>query len=52
MPARTERSTRAAPTATANVTLDGSGSADPDGTIVSYVWSQNGTVLATGVNRA
>jgi PKD repeat protein len=37
---------------TATVTLDASGSADPDGTIVSYVWSQNGTVLATGINPA
>ena len=35
---------------TATVALNGSGSADPDGTILSYVWSQNGTVLATGVN--
>ncbi len=35
---------------TATVTLNGSGSADPDGTIVSYVWSENGTVLATGPN--
>ena len=35
---------------TVSVTLNGSGSSDPDGTIVSYVWSQNGTVLATGVN--
>ncbi|HWW02016.1 MAG TPA: glycoside hydrolase family 38 C-terminal domain-containing protein [Candidatus Acidoferrum sp.] len=32
----------------ATVKLDGSGSAAPGGTIVSYLWSQNGTVLATG----
>ena len=36
-------------TGTASVTLDGSGSADPDGTIVSYLWTQNGTVISTGV---
>jgi PKD repeat protein len=33
----------------ATVLLDGSASADPDGAIVSYVWSQNGAPLATGV---
>jgi PKD repeat protein len=33
----------------ATITLDASGSADPDGTIVSYAWSMNGTALATGV---
>jgi PKD repeat protein len=32
------------------VTLDGSGSTDSDGTIASYVWSESGTQLATGVN--
>jgi alpha-mannosidase len=35
---------------TATVTLDASGSADPDGTIASYLWSQNGTVFASSVN--
>jgi hypothetical protein len=29
------------------LTLDGSGSFDPDGTIVAYEWSQDGTVLGT-----
>jgi len=32
------------------VTLDGSGSMDPDGTIISYVWTEDGTQIATGVN--
>jgi len=32
------------------VTLNGSGSADPDGTIQSYVWTEGGTQIATGVN--
>ena len=31
-----------------SVALDGSGSSDPDGTIVSYVWSENGTQIAQG----
>lgn len=30
------------------ITLDGSGSYDPDGTIVSYSWSQGGTPIAVG----
>ncbi|GAB4525819.1 MAG: hypothetical protein OHK0046_42050 [Anaerolineae bacterium] len=32
------------------VTLDGSGSSDSDGTIVSYSWQENGVEIATGVN--
>ena len=32
------------------VTLDGSGSTDSDGTIQSYVWSEGGTQIAAGVN--
>ncbi len=32
------------------ITLDGSGSTDSDGTIESYVWSENGSQIATGVN--
>jgi hypothetical protein len=30
------------------LTLDGSGSSDPNGTIVSYVWTEGGTEIATG----
>lgn len=30
------------------VTLDGTGSGDPDGTIASYEWTEGGAVLATG----
>lgn len=33
-----------------SVTLDGSGSTDPDGTISSYVWSESGSQIATGAN--
>lgn len=32
------------------VTLDGSGSTDSDGTIVSYSWKINGVEIATGVS--
>jgi len=32
------------------VALDGAGSYDPDGTIVSYVWKEGETQIATGVN--
>jgi len=32
------------------VTLDGTGSSDSDGTIVSYVWTAGGTQLATGAS--
>ena len=32
------------------VALDGSGSIDSDGTIASYVWSEGGSQIATGVN--
>jgi len=31
------------------VTLDGSGSFDPDGTIVSFIWSEDGLEIATGI---
>jgi len=31
-----------------NVTLDGSGSSDSDGTISSYVWTEDSTQIATG----
>jgi WD40 repeat protein len=34
----------------AQVTLDGSGSYDPDGEIVSYVWTIDEVEIATGVN--
>ena len=30
--------------------MDGSGSSDSDGTIISYEWSDDGVVIATGVN--
>jgi pimeloyl-ACP methyl ester carboxylesterase len=33
-----------------SVTLNGNGSDDPDGTIESYVWTEDGTQIATGVN--
>jgi serine protease AprX len=32
------------------VTLDGSGSSDPDGTISSYAWSEGAAQIATGLN--
>ncbi|HEX8441671.1 PKD domain-containing protein [Archangium sp.] len=31
------------------VTLDGSGSRDPDGDVLDYIWSEEGTVLGRGV---
>ena len=31
------------------ITLDGSGSSDSDGTITSYVWTEGGSQIATGV---
>ena len=34
------------------ITLDGSGSFDPDGTIASYVWKRGATPIATGVTAA
>ena len=34
----------------ASVNLDGSGSSDPDGNLLSYSWSKNGNVIATEVN--
>lgn len=33
---------------TENVTLNGSASSDPDGSIVSYQWNEGGTAVATG----
>ena len=33
---------------TTTVPLDGSGSVDPDGTIVSHVWTEGGSQVATG----
>jgi hypothetical protein len=33
-----------------DVILDGSGSSDPDGSIVSYVWTEGVNQIATGVN--
>jgi len=35
---------------TEDVTLDGSGSSDSDGAIVSYVWEENSSQIATGVS--
>ena len=35
---------------TTNVTLNGSGSSDTDGDVLSYSWSQNGVQIATGVS--
>lgn len=44
----------AGPDQTANyiqtVTLDGTGSSDPDGSVLTYVWSVDGTQIATGAN--
>ena len=36
-------------TGTEDVTLDGSGSFDPDGSIVNYEWTEGTTLVATGV---
>ncbi len=44
-----DRRVNASPSGTAAVTLDGSGSSAPGGTILSYVWSENAAPLATGV---
>jgi glucose/arabinose dehydrogenase len=35
---------------TQTVTLDGTGSTDPDGTITNYTWREGTTVIATGVS--
>ncbi len=35
-----------------DASLDGAASSDPDGTIVSYVWSEGGTQIATGATPA
>ncbi len=37
---------------TSYVMLDGSGSSDPDGNILSYTWSEDGSDIAMGVNPA
>jgi serine protease AprX len=37
---------------TATVHLDGSGSLDPDGQIISWVWSESGAQIATGETAA
>ncbi|MCF7922683.1 MAG: T9SS type A sorting domain-containing protein [Candidatus Marinimicrobia bacterium] len=34
----------------ASVTLDGSASSDPDGNLLIYTWSENGSDIATGVD--
>lgn len=41
--------TTATTNGTVTVILNASASVDPDGTILSYLWSQNGTVLTNGV---
>jgi len=33
-----------------SVTLDGSGSFDPDGVVLDYIWKEGATLLATGVS--
>ncbi len=44
-----DRTVNAGPDGTALVRLDGRGSASPEGTIVSYAWTEGGTLIATGV---
>ena len=43
-----------APSATgsATVTLSAAGSADPEGDVLTYVWTENGSQIATGVSPA
>lgn len=47
-----DQTNNAGPGGTALVNLNGTASVDPDGTIISYAWSENGVPLASGVSPA